>query len=173
MYNGEMIPKKHCVLYERRNVPEWQLILGLLEENQIEYALQNTETQDLFGAGSLGLTYSAVTGPPTILVREEDYEQAKDLVTQALTPGNDAADEETALNEEAEKALVRNDPVSKRILFGLVMMVLWLGGIGNLISAYVFVRSFREARFLAVTALIANAVILYFTVKFFIGLIMG
>jgi hypothetical protein len=59
---------------------------SLLEAEGIEYLVRGENLQDLFGYGRLGVGFSIVSGPAEFVVREDDAERAREVLSDLLSP---------------------------------------------------------------------------------------
>jgi hypothetical protein len=65
------------------------LAKSLLESEGIEYFVRAEGLQDLFGWGRLGFAYNIVAGPAQFVVRNDDAEHARELLSDLVTPTGD------------------------------------------------------------------------------------
>jgi hypothetical protein len=170
-----MIPQKHRILYEKRNLPEWEQVLQILDDNHIPFTVQNSGMQDLFGSAGIEASYLSATGSPSILVAEKDYAAAADLLLEIVAPRKrNAALEEIPVESDEEdtlgKELLDANKDSKKMLAGLILTVLWAGGITNILAIVLFIKMIKKFRYLGITALILNVLILFFTFRWYLTL---
>ena len=59
---------------------ELAVVTSLLDSEEIDYFVRGDRTQDLFGAGRVGMGFNLVTGPAEIIVRAEDAARARSLL---------------------------------------------------------------------------------------------
>lgn len=87
---------KTVVLYRPANEAEFLVIGSMLDDREIPYMSRNKNIQNLFGAGSLGTGFNVITGEITILVNENDFEEASEVIRQFEEAKNreDNAEEE-------------------------------------------------------------------------------
>ena len=71
-------------LYKPKSEVEFSLISSLLEEAKIPFMVRNSEVQDLFGVGRIGTGYNFVTGPMIILVNENHFSKAREIISEFL-----------------------------------------------------------------------------------------
>lgn len=58
------------------------LAQSLLERDHIEFTVKGEEVQGLFGAGVLGTGFNPITGGAELVVRAEDADRAKSLLSE-------------------------------------------------------------------------------------------
>jgi hypothetical protein len=62
------------------------VVKSILESEGIDYLVRGEGVQDLFGAGRLSAGYNYITGPSRFLVRREDEERARELLSALSDP---------------------------------------------------------------------------------------
>jgi hypothetical protein len=126
---------------------EQALIESILEEAEIGYATENSQTQNLFGVGQIG-GYNLVVGPVRIQVTEEDAERARRLIDEALGGSAPEASPPELADGEAEEKPVnwRQDPASRYATYSMVWSILSLGGVGSVLAILYGIRALRLMR---------------------------
>jgi hypothetical protein len=109
---------------------------SVLDEAGIAYAARSSEVQNLFGAGEIG-AYNPAIGAVAIQVSAADLNRSRELLAEAL--GEEAAlSGQAALPEDEEDAAP--SPAEERFSWysraSLAAGVLWIGGLGSVLSIY-------------------------------------
>ena len=81
-------------VYETGNAALVPVIESLLEDAGIEFMTRSEPIQHMFGWGTFGSNLNYVIGPVQFLVRAEDAEAARELITQPYPSDLDPSDEE-------------------------------------------------------------------------------
>jgi hypothetical protein len=124
---------------------EQALIESILDEAEIGYATENSQTQNLFGVGQIG-GYNLVVGPVRIQVAEEDAERARRLIEEVLQGFSpEALPEELAVGPAREEELTGSsrDPASRYATYSMVWSILSLGGVGSALAILFGIRALR------------------------------
>ena len=110
------------------------LAQSVLDEAGIAYAAQSSEVQNLFGAGEIG-AYNPAIGAVAIQVSAADLGRSRELLAEAL--GEEAAQSVGLAVDEVEPG---PSPAEERFArysrASLACGVLWIGGLGSLLSIY-------------------------------------
>lgn len=124
---------------------EQALVESILDEAEIGYATENSQTQNLFGVGQIG-GYNLVVGPVRIEVAEGDAERARRLIEDALQGSSrEALPEELEGGSagEGELAGTSRDPASRYATYSMVWSILALGGVGSALAVLFGIRALR------------------------------
>jgi Putative prokaryotic signal transducing protein len=120
---------------------EQALIESILDEAEIHYAAENSQTQNLFGTGQIG-SYSFAVGPVRIRVVEEDAERARQLIEEAV--GSSIPPAELAEGSAAEGPLESShDPAYRYATCSMAWAVFSLGGVGSALAILFGIRALR------------------------------
>ncbi|GJQ62019.1 MAG: hypothetical protein SCALA702_10720 [Melioribacteraceae bacterium] len=76
----ELDESRLVTLYAPADEAEFVVFASLLDEQGIEYLTKNKHIQNLFGAGQSITGYNLVTGEQTIMVHEDDFPAAKEIL---------------------------------------------------------------------------------------------
>ena len=105
---------------------------SVLRKAGISYAAQNSELQNLFGAGEVG-GYNPAIGAVAIQVAASDLERTRELLAEAL--GEEAVQSgQLALAENESSQLVKR--FYRYSIYSLAWGILWFGGLGSLLAIY-------------------------------------
>ena len=62
------------------------VVKSILEGEQIDYLVRGDGVQDLIGAGRLTAGFNYLTGPARFMVRREDEERVRELLSELADP---------------------------------------------------------------------------------------
>jgi hypothetical protein len=123
---------------------EQALIESILDDAEIDYLAENSQTQNLFGVGQIG-GYNLVVGPIRIQVAKEDAERARRLIEEVVagsSPESRPAELEEGSAEE-EPLDSSHDPASRYATYSMVWSILSLGGVGSALAILFGIRALR------------------------------
>jgi hypothetical protein len=126
---------------------EQALIESILDEAEIDYVSENSQTQNLFGVGQIG-GYSLVVGPIQIQVAKEEAERARRLIEEAVDVSAQGALPTELESDSTEDETVgsSHDPASRYATYSMIWSILSLGGVGSVIAILFGIRALRLMR---------------------------
>ena len=111
---------------------ELALAESVLQKAGISYAAQNSELQNLFGAGEVG-GYNPAIGAVAIQVSAADLERTRALLAEAL--GEEAERSgQLALAEDGHLQIAKR--FYRYSIYSLAWGILWFGGLGSVLAIY-------------------------------------
>lgn len=90
------------------------IITSILDEDNIQYHVKNYDIQDLFGWGRVGIGYNLVTGPMSLVVKNDNYNQVSKIIEDYFNKS-----ENSTTDSELEILSTYNKCLNLSILLGI------------------------------------------------------
>jgi len=151
-------------LFRSSDILEIMSIAAILEENNIQYNIQNANIQALFGMGCLGTGFNLAVGLINIQIHKEEFAQAKQLMEVT-----EADEQDLPADFPSGNSCQQSAPYWAR---SVILTLFGIMGIGALIGIGFAKKGYKERPGFSLMGIILGIISLFPIIRIFISILL-